>query len=206
MCPAGPDDGPADGPSRRRLLAATGGLGAALLAGCTGDPDGDGGDGGTGGSTDGTSGSSGGGSDGDGESAATWRTAELTTVRGDESFSIAELSAPVVIQSFAVWCPKCQRQSEALAELGDSVTVVGLNTDPNEDAEKVRTHAEGNGFDWRFAVSPPAMTESLIDAFGTTVTNAPSTPVIVSCGDGSAEFMAGSIQLASELRTAAGDC
>jgi len=203
MCPAGPDGGPADGPSRRRLLAATGGLGATLLAGCTGDPGG----GGTGGSDDESDGGSGGdGSDGDGGSAAAWRTAELTTVRGDESFSIAALSAPVVIQSFAVWCPKCQRQSEELAGLGDSVTVVGLNTDPNEDAEKVRTHAERNGFDWRFAVSPSGMTESLIDAFGTTVTNAPSTPVIVSCGDGRAEFMSGGIRSTNELRAAAGDC
>ena len=70
----------------------------------------------------------------------------------------------------------------------DSSTVVGLNTDPNKDAANVRAHAENNGFDWRFAVAPSGMTDSLVEAFGATVTNAPSTPVIVACADGVAEF------------------
>jgi thiol-disulfide isomerase/thioredoxin len=228
MSPADSDSGWSDSPSRRRLLAATGGLGATLLAGCTGTPGGGGDDGGSGdggssdddgsgstdddgsgstdgdgdGSTDGDEGVSGDGSGG----MAAWRTTELTTVRGGESFTIEELSAPVLVQSFAVWCPKCQRQSEQLAGVADSVTVLGLNTDPNEDTEKVRNHAESNGFDWRFAVAPTGMTESLIDAFGITVTNAPSTPIIAACGDGSASFMSGGVQSTGELRSAAEDC
>lgn len=134
-----------------------------------------------------------------------WRSAELTTVRGGESFSIGSLDGPVVVQSFAVWCPKCQQQSEQLAQLGDSATVVGLNTDPNEDAEKVRQHAKSNGFDWRFAVAPTEMTDSLIDRFGTTVTNAPSTPIIVAC-EGTAEFLSGEVNPADEVATVAENC
>ena len=171
------------GPGTRRrafLAAAAGAAGAGLLAGCIGGGNGDGG--------------------------AAWRTAELRTVRGDEPFTIADLASPVVIQSFAVWCPKCRRQSEQLAEVSDSVTVVGLNTDPNEDAGKVRQHAEENGFDWRFAVSPSAMTDSLVEAFGTTVTNAPSTPVIVACRGGGSTFMAGEIHSAEKIMSAADEC
>jgi len=168
-------------------------------------------DGGTGDNTT-TDGEMGGGDEdgGDGDTADSalpeWQTTQLTNVRDDESFTIADLDGPVVIQSFAVWCPKCQRQSEAVAEVSDSVTVVGLNTDPNEDAEKVRNHAESNGFDWRFAVAPTEMTKSLVDEFGSTVTNAPSTPVIVVCESGESTFKSGQINDASAIMAAADEC
>lgn len=135
-----------------------------------------------------------------------WRSVELSAVRDDETFTIEGLDDPVVIQSFAVWCPKCERQSTEIAKLDDSVTAIGLNTDPNEDAEKVRTHAEDNGFDWRFAVEPTEMTQSLIDEFGTTVTNAQSTPVIVDCGDGNPEFTSGAVIPTGDLQSLAEEC
>ncbi|MFT4880394.1 MAG: hypothetical protein ACI9HI_000389 [Salinirussus sp.] len=186
-------NGPRPHTSRRRLLAATGALSLGVLAGCVGGdsgPDTSGTvDGGTSGGTD-----------------RSWRTTELTDVLTDETFSIDGLAGPVAVQSFAVWCPKCQRQSEALSNTDGSVTVVGLNTDPNEDAAKVRQHAESNGFDWRFAVAPAEMTESLVAEFGPTVTNAPSTPVIVACDEGVAEFFSGSQQSAEAVQSAAADC
>lgn len=135
-----------------------------------------------------------------------WRQTELTDVRSDQTFSIDGLEGPVAIQSFAVWCPKCERQSEQLSKVDESVTVVSLNTDPNEEAAKVREHAESNEFDWRFAVAPTEMTESLIDEFGTTVTNAPSTPIIVACDDEVAEFFSGSQQSAKQIESAASEC
>lgn len=204
-------------PSRRRLLATTGVVCGSLLAGCLGD------DGGAGGGSDGSSDEgeltdettsndpmddSDGGGDASAEQSSLpdWQTTQLTNVREDESFTIGGLDGPVVIQSFAVWCPKCQRQSEALAAVTDSVTVVGLNTDPNEDAEKVRKHAESNGFDWRFAVAPTEMTKSLVDEFGSTVTNAPSTPVIVACESGESSFMSGEVNDGSAVMAAADEC
>ena len=185
--------------SRRRLLATTGALAAGGLAGCLG------GDGGNGGSeaADGDTADEG---DGDGSAdEGAWRTAELTTVRGEESFTLDGLEPPVVVQSFAVWCPKCGRQSEELAALADSTTVVGLNTDPNEDAERVRRHAEQNGFDWRFAVAPAEMTDSLVEAFGPTVVNAPSTPLVVVC-EGDATFDAGDVRSAEAVRALVDGC
>jgi thiol-disulfide isomerase/thioredoxin len=212
--------------SRRQVLAATAGAGGGLLAGCLGgggDPGGDGNDGsdrdsmedgsdgdgmddGSSTSTDDGTMDDGSMDDGSGGDASSWRTVELSTVRDEETFTVEGLEGPVVVQSFAVWCPKCQRQSGELANVGDAATVVSLNTDPNEDAAKVRQHAEDNGFDWRFAVAPSEMTKSLIDEFGSTVTNAPSTPVIVACEDGGTEFFSGSIQSAGEIESAAGNC
>jgi len=192
-----PTAGRVDRRSRRGVLAAGGTLLASGLAGCLGG----GGDGNGDGNGD-DMGSADDGSAGD----AAWRTTELTTVRDEAQFTIDSLEPPVVAQSFAVWCLKCEQQSRELANLAESLTVVGLNTDPNEDASKVRAHAEDNGFDWRFAVAPTEMTESLVDAFGPSVTNAPSTPVIVACGDGTAEFDSGSIESADSVRSTADGC
>ncbi len=210
--------------SRRRILAATGAISVGWLAGCVGgggNPDSEGG--GTG-EINGEMTSGGESQDSaveddqsvqDGpeedDSMATgdgmdWKSRELTDVLTDESFTISELPAPIVIQSFAVWCSNCKRQSEELLGLDESITRVGLNTDPNEDAEKVKQHAERNGFDWRFAVAPTAMTKSLIDEFGPTITNAPSTPIIVVCNDGSTKFFSGRHQSAEELHAAAAEC
>ena len=201
---AGSDGDSAARLTRRRLLTATGAAGVGMVAGCSGA-----GGGSTGDSSDDTGSTDAAGSestDTGAQPASTWRTTELTTVRDNETFTVAGFDHPVVIQSFAVWCPKCEQQSEALSGVDDSVTVVGLNTDPNEDAEKVRQHAEDNGFNWRFAVAPAEMTESLIDQFGATVTNAPSTPIIVACQGGDATFMSGSITLAEEILNAASEC
>jgi len=117
--------------SRRRVLAASGAIGAGLLAGCSGN----GGD--DGGSSDGNSADdgSGGGDDGSmddgsgdsGESMdaeMTWRMTELTDVLTEETFSIGGLEGPVAIQSFAVWCPKCERQSRELSNIDESGLVL----------------------------------------------------------------------------------
>lgn len=181
---------------RRSLLRAVGSLaGLGVLAGCTGSsPDDAGADGGSGTATTAP--------DGD----TTWRTAELTDVLTGETFTIGGLEPPVLVQNFAVWCPKCGRQSRNIRELltrRDGVTAVSVNVDPNEDAAAVREHAEGEGFDWPFAVAPPPVSESLRASFGTTALNPPSAPVIRVCADSatllesrvkSVETLAGSLE------------
>jgi len=180
--------------SRRALLAAGGAAGTALLGGCLGGRTDAGA--GTTGTTRSTADSGG----------IDWQSVELDAVRGDESFTIAGLSSPTIIQSFAVWCPKCERLLNQLAGVSDEYTVVGLNTDPNEDAAKVREHAEANGFGWRFAVAPTDLTDALIAEFGSTVVNAPSTPVIVVCGDGRVTFLSGGDSTRSAIADAAEGC
>ncbi len=206
----------ADRTSRRRFLTATGAVGAGLLAGCSSGSEGAGSDGGEGGdSGDDSDGSSDSMDEGSSESdgmddessgGTSWRTMELTDVLTGETFSVESFEKPVVLESFAVWCPACEQQQRALTGLDDSVAKVSLNTDPNEDAEKVREYAEGNGFDWRYAVAPTGMTDALIEEFGTAVTNAPSTPVIVACPGGGATFMSGQINPPEQILDAAGEC
>ncbi|MBB6644911.1 TlpA family protein disulfide reductase [Halobellus ruber] len=165
--------------SRRALLAAGGAAGTALLGGCLGG----GGDPGS---------ESGSGGDTTTDAAGTdWQSVELDEVRGGETFTIAGLQSPTIVHSFAVWCPKCERLSNQLTAIDGEYTILGLNTDPNEDAAKVREYAEENDFGWRFAVAPTDLTDALVAEFGSTVVNAPSTPVIVVCGDGSTTFLSG---------------
>lgn len=130
----------------------------------------------------------------DSESMASgWLGRELTDVTTGETFTVGQFDGPVVLETFAVWCPTCTAQQETLGELrsrmGEDVTVVSLNIDPNEDASKVRSHAADHGFDWRYAVSPPELTQRLVDEFGSVVTSAPSAPVVVVCPDGSAQLI-----------------
>lgn len=137
-----------------------------------------------------------------------WRTAELTDVLTDEPFSVAGLSDPVVLETFAVWCPACTEQQSAMAELrDDDLALVSLNTDPNEDAARVRRHAEDHGFDWRYAVAPAEYTRALVAEFGSAVTVAPRTPVVVVCEDGTATFLENvGVEPPDRIRAAAADC
>lgn len=180
--------------SRRALLAAGGAAATALLGGCLG------------GSTDAESESTRTTASTTGAGDTDWQSIELGAVRGNEVFTIGGLPSPTIIQSFAVWCPKCERLSNQLADVSDEYTVVGLNTDPNEDAAKVREHAEANDFGWRFAVAPTGLTDALVAEFGPTVVNAPSTPVIVVCGDGRATFLSGGDSTRAMITSTAEGC
>jgi thiol-disulfide isomerase/thioredoxin len=158
--------------SRRRYLA---GIAAVGLAGCLGGRDGSASGDGTGGEDSGAT-----------TPAAGWYEAELTDVRTDESFTIASLAEkPVLVENFAVWCSNCQRQQETLVEykkaVGDSVEVVAINVDPNEDAAKVRSHVNEHGFDWRYAVAPPDVTNSFKDQFGQKILVPPQVPKVLVC-------------------------
>ncbi|MFC6875129.1 TlpA family protein disulfide reductase [Halobellus marinus] len=191
--------------SRRTILAASGTLATSLLGGCLsggGSADGDT----ETGATDGAATTDGMATETATPASDEWLFTELSAVRGGETFTVDSLTAPVVIQSFAVWCPKCKRLSNQLAQLDGTYTLLGLNTDPNEDAAKVRQHAEENDFSWRFAVAPTEMTESLVDRFGSTVVNAPSTPVIVVCESGTATFLSGSDSTRPTIRETAEEC
>ncbi len=122
------------------------------------------------------------------EPAVAWLATELTDVSTGETFTLAEFAGtPVLLESFAVWCPICtnqQKQVRALhEEVGDEVVSVGLNTDPNEDHDKVVAHIQRHGFDWRYAVAPAELILALKEEFGIGILNAPSAPMVLICPD-----------------------
>jgi len=133
-----------------------------------------------------------------------WANVELVDAVSGETFRIADFAGqPILIESFAVWCSIClrqQREMQRLSELeGGSVIHISLDTDPNEDLDKVRAHALRHGFTWLYAVSPIEMTEALIADFGLTVVNAPRAPVLFIDSKGTAELLPNGVKTAEEL-------
>jgi len=133
-----------------------------------------------------------------------WRTTELIDIRTGETFTINQFDKPILLESFAVWCPTCTKQqweiSDLHKEVGDAVISISLNTDPNEDKEKVLTHINSNNFNWYYAIAPKELTQSLIDEFGVTVVNAPSAPVILIDENKNAKLLHNGVKSSSELK------
>ncbi|NCN98633.1 hypothetical protein COU62_00310 [Candidatus Pacearchaeota archaeon CG10_big_fil_rev_8_21_14_0_10_35_219] len=125
-----------------------------------------------------------------------WMNTKLEDVRTGENFKISDFEGkPVLLESFAVWCPTCTKQQKELKKLheefGDSIVSISLDTDQNEDEAKILTHINENGFEWYYAISPIQMTQSLMSDFGNGIINAPSAPVVLICEDGSYRKLGG---------------
>ena len=151
----------------------------------------------TGGSSE-TSGSSSG-------SIPLWMDAELKDVRTGQTFKISDFKGkPVLVESFAVWCPICKQQQKNTkkleAEAGNEIVSVSINTDPNEDEERIRNHITRNDFTWLYAISPIEVTRSLIDQFGRQVVNVPLVPIILVCPDQSTKLLPFGVKSAERLK------
>jgi len=122
-----------------------------------------------------------------------WQTATLEDVTTGESFTVQQFDHPVLVHTFATWCPTCRGQQQEikryLDDAGDSVTAVDLTVDENDDAATLREHAKSNGFGWRFGVAPGDVTGALVEEFGRNVAVAPRSPVILVCPDGRARSL-----------------
>ncbi|MBT3363654.1 MAG: redoxin family protein [Chloroflexi bacterium] len=138
------------------------------------------------------------------ESTPEWMEIELTDAATGQTFTIADFKGkPILLESFAVWCPTCLAQQREMKKLleseGENIIHISLDTDPNEDAEIVRGHIERHGLDWYFAVAPAELTNALIDEFGLSVVSAPRAPVVLIFEDQSARFLRSGVKSAAEL-------
>ena len=136
---------------------------------------------------------------------ATWLKTTLTDIKTDKTFRISDFAGkPILLESFAVWCPTCTKQQNEIKKLhdivGDSVISISLDTDPNEDSSKVLNHVNQHGFDWKYAISPNSLTQSLVNEFGISVVNAPGAPVILICSDQSFRFLDRGVKKVKELQ------
>ena len=90
-----------------------------------------------------------------------WYFASLSDVKTGQEFSIDSLKGKVVlVETMAVWCPKCLSQQEQIKSLHESLgqrddfASISLDIDPNEDVAQLKAYVETQGFDWFYAVSP----------------------------------------------------
>lgn len=115
-----------------------------------------------------------------------WFATQLTDVHTGETLTVAGLKGKVVlVETMAIWCPKCLRQQqevkalhEALGERDDLVTLV-LDVDPNKDAGDLKDYATKNGFTWTYAVAPPEVAREIGQLYGDQFLNPPSTPMFI---------------------------
>ena len=136
---------------------------------------------------------------------SSWMTLTLKDLNSGQSFKLTDFQGKkILLESFAVWCPVCTSQQRNIKklheELGDGFVSIALDTDPNEDEDLVKNHAQSNEFDWRYAVAPKAMTQALVDEFGIGIVSAPSAPMILICEDGSTRFLQRGLKSVNELK------
>jgi thiol-disulfide isomerase/thioredoxin len=134
-----------------------------------------------------------------------WRNILLRDVVSGETFRISDFEGrPILLESFAVWCPTCTKQQREIRklhqEIGNDVVSISLDVDPNEEENLVRDHASRNGFDWLYSVAPPELTQALIEEFGTTIVAAPSAPIVLICEDQRARLLKRGVKKAEVLR------
>ena len=140
-----------------------------------------------------------------------WGDIELKDIRTGEGFKINDFAGkPILLETFAVWCPTCLKQQRKIEELhseiGDRVVSISLDTDESEDEAQIKEHINSNGLDRYFSVSPVDLTKALIEDFGPGVVSAPSAPVILICEDGSVSKLKSGVKDVEFLREAIGGC
>lgn len=108
------------------------------------------------------------------DSSLSWTKIPMTDAVTGEQFTIdelAKLGKPVLLHTFAVWCPACSMQlhesENMLTSSPDAFTLVGIDIDPNENQDMVKRHIENEKFTGHFAAAPKELTRGMVGTFGT---------------------------------------
>ena len=119
-----------------------------------------------------------------------WQTTKLTDVRTGKTFTLADLTGKTVfVENMATWCSNCATQlryvKEAQAKLDpNKVVFIGLSVESDLKPADLASYAEKAGLNFPFAVLNAEQLKLMVDAFGFTAINPPSTPHFVIRPDG----------------------
>ncbi len=115
-----------------------------------------------------------------------WFDVPLTNVNTGETFTINELKGNVVlVETLAMWCSNCLKQQKEVAELHtllgeqDGFISLGLDIDPNEQADDLKAYTAKNNFTWDYAIAPAEVTRELSNLYSAQFINPPSTPMLI---------------------------
>ena len=138
-----------------------------------------------------------------------WFDTALTDARTGQTFSINDFKGKVVlVETMAIWCSNClkqQGQVKALHEqLGarDDFVSIGLDIDPNENTDVLKSYVESKGFDWLYAVPSVDVSREIASLYGDQFLNPPSTPIVVIDRHGDAHPLPFGIKSADDLMKA----
>lgn len=137
-----------------------------------------------------------------------WYSMELTDVNTGMVFRVADFQGKVVlVETMAVWCPKCltqQKEVDRLQEIlggRDDFVSLGINTDPNEDSTQLSAYVKNNGFDWLYVVASNELINEIGELYGPQFLNPPSTPMLIIDRLGEAHLLPFGIKSAKELQS-----
>lgn len=138
-----------------------------------------------------------------------WYSWDLTDINSGTVFRVSDYQGKVVlVETMAIWCSNCLKQQkevirlhELLGERDDFVSL-GLNIDPNEDADYLRSYTQDNNFDWLYVVASPELVDRISSLYGVQYLNPPSTPMLIIDRQGVAHQLPFGIKSAEELQSA----
>lgn len=143
-----------------------------------------------------------------------WQTVSLVNASTGANFTLADFPGKTVyVEPMATWCTNCKAQQgqvrTAREQLGEENYVfISLSVEPNDTTGGLAEYLVRENFPWTFAIAPTEMVASLVEQFGRTITNPPSTPHFVISPTGAvSQLMTGhhsAEQLVAELTAAAG--
>lgn len=115
-----------------------------------------------------------------------WFMTSFTNVNSGQTFSITDFKDKVVlVETMAIWCSNCfQQQGQVKALHGllgerDDFVSLGVDIDPNENAEALQVYTNQNGFDWMYIVAPAEVSREIGQLYGDQFLNPPSTPMLI---------------------------
>lgn len=115
-----------------------------------------------------------------------WFNIPLTNVHNNEMFTITDFKGKVIlVETLAMWCSNCKKQQTEVKALHEALgpdhqlISIGLDIDPNENANDLKAYTENNGFDWIYAVAPAELSREIANLYGDQFLNPPSTPILI---------------------------
>jgi len=138
-----------------------------------------------------------------------WFSASLTDVHTGETFLVSDFEGRVVlVETLAMWCSNCLKQQGQVQELHDMLgerddfVSLGVDVDPNENADALQVYTTNNGFDWLYTVAPIAVAREIGELYGDQYLNPSATPILIIDRQGEVHTLPFGIKSAQDLQTA----
>ena len=138
-----------------------------------------------------------------------WFSQELKDINSGTFFKITDFEGKVIlVETMAVWCPKCLTQQQEIAKLKtvlaaqDDFVSIGIDIDPNENEGLLASHVEKYGFDWIFTIASKPVIDEIGSLYGAQFLNPPATPMLIIDRQGAQHPLPFGIKSAEELQKA----
>ncbi len=134
-----------------------------------------------------------------------WQTVALTDARTGETYTFADFHGQTVfVEPMATWCTNCRRQLGDVATArqtldGEDVVFVALSVETVLADGDLASYADGNGWPWTFSVLTDEGLRLMVEEFGQTFANPPSTPHFIIRPDGTFTELDTGFESAEEL-------